>query len=277
MTSIHPAVQCLYEVHPYRTGRRHTAARAGEIVTSRGTVRTPVFMPVATRGPSGPPGRDVDELAFDIILPRIPTTSTCARALRCSARRGLHAFMRHHRPILTDSGGFQVFSLSDFCRVSEDGVEFRSTHDGSLHFFTPEKVLEIQEVIGSDIMMVLDQCTDYPIDAKRSREAMERTLLWAARSRLAGASAWSRGPGRSSASSRERVRRPAEGVHRAPRGALLPLGYAVGGLSVGEPKELYRDMTAPSTLPPSPTGPALLMAETAEHCRARTARTCSTP
>lgn len=226
-----------------------TAARAGEIVTSRGTVRTPVFMPVATRGAvRALSGRDVDELAFDIIL-----SNTYHLYLRpglevLRGAGGLHAFMRHDRPILTDSGGFQVFSLSDFCRVREDGVEFRSTHDGSLHFFTPESVLEIQKVIGSDIMMVLDQCTDYPIDAKRSREALERTVAWAARSRRA----WG-----------ERFDPAVQSLfgivqgsvfadqRRECAGRLAELsfpGYAVGGLSVGEPKELYRDMTA-LTLP----------------------------
>ena len=92
---------------------------------------------------------------------------------------GLHGFMNFHRPILTDSGGFQVFSLSDFCKVRDDGVEFRSHIDGSLHSFSPESVLDVQKTIGSDIMMVLDQCTHYPIEEQPAREAMERTVEWA--------------------------------------------------------------------------------------------------
>ncbi len=226
-----------------------TMARTGKLVTPRGIVRTPVFMPVATRGAiRALSGRDVEELDFDIILANTyhlymrPGTDVLRRA------GGLHSFMGFHHPILTDSGGFQVFSLSDFCKVGEGGVEFRSPHDGSLHAFTPELVLDIQKAIGSDIMMPLDQCTDYPIDPKRSREAMERTVSWAERSRRYWDQNFDPGVqalfGIVQGSVFPDQRR--ECVEKL--GGLSFPGYAVGGLSVGEPKDLYREMAA-FTLP----------------------------
>ncbi|MBN2160616.1 MAG: tRNA guanosine(34) transglycosylase Tgt [Spirochaetes bacterium] len=220
-----------------------TAARTGEIVTARGRIRTPVFMPVATRGAvRALTVRDVDELAFDIIL-----SNTYHLYLRPGVEvlkqaGGLHNFMKFSGPILTDSGGFQVFSLSEFCRVLDDGVEFRSHVDGSLHRFTPESVLDIQRVIGSDIMMVLDQCTDYPVDEKQAREAVERTVRWARDSFRH----W-----------QENFDTEAQALFAIVQGSVygglrreccdrlreLPFpGYAVGGLSVGEPKELYREI-----------------------------------
>jgi queuine tRNA-ribosyltransferase len=221
-----------------------TAARTGELVTSRGRVRTPVFMPVATRGAiRALSGRDVDELDFDIILANTyhlylrPGMHVLERA------GGLHKFMNFHRPILTDSGGFQVFSLSDFCKVRDHGVEFRSHVDGSLHTFTPESVLEIQKTIGSDIMMVLDQCTHYPIEERPARDAMERTVEWARSS----CSYW-----------KEIFDTERQALFAIVQGSVFPglrrecaallagldfPGYAIGGLSVGEPKELYREIT----------------------------------
>jgi queuine tRNA-ribosyltransferase len=221
-----------------------TAARTGEITTSRGLIRTPVFMPVATRGAvRALSARDVEELNFDIIL-----SNTYHLYLRpgmdvLRTAGGLHGFMNFQRPILTDSGGFQVFSLSDFCKVYDDGVEFRSHVDGSTHYFSPEAVLDVQKVIGSDIMMVLDQCTHYPVGEKEAREAVERTVRWA------GASYryW-----------HEHFDREKQALFAIVQGSVfkdlrnecagrlreLPFpGYAVGGLSVGEPKELYREIT----------------------------------
>lgn len=221
-----------------------TAARTGEISTSRGAIRTPVFMPVATRGAvRALSGRDVDELAFDIIL-----SNTYHLYLRpgievLRGAGGLHRFMNFHRPILTDSGGFQVFSLSDFCKIYDEGVEFRSHVDGSLHRFSPQSVLDVQEVIGSDIMMVLDQCTHYPVPEKDARGAVDRTVRWAEASHRY----W-----------RERFDPERQSLFAIVQGSVFnnlrkvcaerllefPFpGYAIGGLSVGEPKELYREIT----------------------------------
>jgi queuine tRNA-ribosyltransferase len=222
----------------------HSGARAGEIATSRGTIRTPVFMPVATQGTvRALSQRDIEELGFDILLSNTyhlylgPGVETFKRA------GGLHNYMNFHKPILTDSGGFQVFSLSDFCRVEDHGVEFRSLRDGSLHFFSPESVLDIQKAIGSDIMMVLDQCTHYPITEEAANEAMERTVEWAGRSyRL-----W-----RSSFDAQEQALFAiVQGsvYEKARRACVARLtehdfsGYGIGGLSVGEPPDLYREVT----------------------------------
>ncbi len=221
-----------------------TAARTGEIVTSRGTIRTPVFMPVGTRGSiRALSGRDVEELDFDIIL-----SNTYHLYLRPGVEvlkkaGGLHGFMNYHRPILTDSGGFQVFSLSDLCRVKPDGVEFRSHIDGSLHFFSPESVLDVQRAIGSDIMMVLDQCTEYPIDKQEARRAVDRTVEWANASHRYWRDTFD--------TDRQALFAIVQGSvftdlrqECAERLLALPFpGYAVGGLSVGEPKELYREIT----------------------------------
>jgi queuine tRNA-ribosyltransferase len=221
-----------------------TAARTGELVTSRGTIHTPVFMPVATRGAvRALSGRDVDELDFDIIL-----SNTYHLYLRpgmevMEKAGGLHKFMNFHRSILTDSGGFQVFSLSDFCKVRDHGVEFRSHVDGSLHTFTPESVLEIQKTIGSDIMMVLDQCTHYPIEERPAREAMERTVGWARSSFNHWTGSFDTGK---------------QALFAIVQGSVFPElrrecvsllaeydfpGFAIGGLSVGEPGDLYREIT----------------------------------
>jgi queuine tRNA-ribosyltransferase len=146
-------------------------------------------------------------------------------------------------PLLTDSGGYQVFSLSKLCKVADDGVEFRSHLDGSAHFFTPEKVLDIQRVIGSDIMMPLDQCVEYPIDEKGAAAAVKKTLDWAEKSQR-----WWK----------ERFDPEAQALFGIVQGSVYPdlraecaealaeldlPGYSIGGLSVGEPVELYREIT----------------------------------
>jgi queuine tRNA-ribosyltransferase len=221
-----------------------TGARVCLIETSRGTVKTPVFMPVATRGAVRALSlEEFRTLGFDILLSNTyhlflrPGTEVLHRA------GGLHSFMNYHRPVLTDSGGFQVFSLSDFRKIREDGIEFRSHIDGRAHFFTPEVVLEIQRVIGSDIMMVLDECTHYPVDAEAAGRAVRRTVQWAGRSyRL-----W-----------RDSFDREVQSLFAIVQGSTFPElrrscaerlrehdfhGFAIGGLSVGEPKELYREIT----------------------------------
>jgi queuine tRNA-ribosyltransferase len=225
-----------------------SGARAGTLETSRGSISTPVFMPVATRGAiRALTLRELEEIDFDIILANTyhlyirPGVDLLERA------GGLHRFMNFHRPILTDSGGFQVFSLADLCRVRDNGVEFRSHLDGSLHFFSPTGVLDIQKVIGSDIMMVLDQCVEYPVDEAVARGAMGRTLDWA---------------GISAAYWRERFDPGVQSLFAIVQGGVFPElrreccerlvdldlpGYAIGGLSVGEPRAIYQELTAMTT------------------------------
>jgi tRNA-guanine transglycosylase, queuosine-34-forming len=161
-------------------------ARRGSLVTSHGVVETPIFMPVGTQGSvKALAPDDLENAGSQIILGNTyhlylrPGDELLARM------GGLHRFANWKRPILTDSGGFQVFSLKDIRKLSEDGVEFRSHHDGSKHFFSPEKVMSIQNNIGSDIMMVLDECVGYGADYAYTEKSLELTTRWAKRCRVA--------------------------------------------------------------------------------------------
>jgi queuine tRNA-ribosyltransferase len=237
-------------------------ARAGVIHTDRGDVPTPIFMPVGTQGTvKAVEHRELDELGARIVLANTyhlylrPGTALLERA------GGLHGFMNWRKPILTDSGGYQVFSLAALRRIDEEGVEFTSHLDGSTHVFTPETVVDIERSLGSDVMMVLDECTPYPCDegyaessnartvrwASRCREQMERTEpMYGARQLLFGIVQGSVYPG-----IRERSAR-----------ALVAMdfdGYAIGGLSVGEPERMMVDMTALCTAILPPDRPRYLM------------------
>ncbi len=155
-------------------------ARAGSLTMGHGVIETPIFMPVGTI--ANVKGVHQRELKQDI-NPDIILGNTYHLYLRpqmdvLHAAGGLHKFMNWDRNILTDSGGFQVFSLSDIRKIKEEGVEFRSHIDGSKHFFSPEKVMEIQRVIGSDIMMALDECIPYPADYTYAKESTRRTHRW---------------------------------------------------------------------------------------------------
>jgi len=210
------------------------AARLGRLTTARGVVETPTFMPVGTQG--AVKGVTVDELrdcGAQVLLSN--TYHLYVRPGHELIRElgGLHRFMNWSGPILTDSGGFQLFSLADLRQVDDEGVRFRSHLDGSQHLLTPEKSMEIQAALGSDVAMVLDECPALPATREQVQQAVERTTLWARRSREAY-----RGPGvpfgivqgGPYADLRERSAR-----------ALLELdfpGYAIGGVSVGEPAEL---------------------------------------
>ena len=161
-------------------------ARRGSLVTAHGVVQTPIFMPVGTQGTvKSLCPQDLDNAGAQIILGNTyhlylrPGDELLAR------RGGLHRFMGWKGPILTDSGGFQVFSLKEIRKISEQGVEFRSHIDGSTHFFSPEKVMSIQENIGSDIMMVLDECVAYGADYDYTAKSLELTTRWAHRCREA--------------------------------------------------------------------------------------------
>ncbi|HPA63003.1 MAG TPA: tRNA guanosine(34) transglycosylase Tgt [Spirochaetota bacterium] len=222
-----------------------TKARRGELHLHRGVVRTPVFMPVATKGAMRSlPMQYVEDMDFEIFL-----ANTYHLYLRpgldvLKLAGGLNNFMNHHRPLLTDSGGFQVFSLSNLCKVKEHGVEFSSHIDGSKHLFTPSMVLDVQKVIGSDIMMILDQCVEYPAEKSRVRAGMDRTIRWAKESREHYEKYFDKEKQACFAIVQG-------GTHHDLRKEcakeLLDLdfpGYAIGGLSVGEPKEMYRDISA---------------------------------
>ncbi len=220
-------------------------ARAGAIVTSRGIAKTPLFMPVATRGTVRALSfRELDEIGFEMILSNTYHLYIRPGMEVMGEAGGLNNFMNFHRPLLTDSGGFQVFSLSDLCRVFPEGVEFRSHLDGSRHFFTPEKVLDIQKVIGSDIMMVLDQCASYPVTEEEAAGAVEKTVDWAEKSMGHWKGCFDR--------EKQALFGIVQGgvfrnLRRECAGRLMDLdfpGYAIGGLSVGEPGEAYRDITS---------------------------------
>ncbi len=159
----------------------HSKARAGIFHTDHGAVETPIFMPVGTQGTVKAVTQRIlkDEIKAQIIL-----ANTYHMYLRPGTEilqngGGLHKFMNWDLPILTDSGGFQVYSLSDLRKIKKDGVEFRSHLDGSKHYFTPEKVIQIERSIGSDIMMPLDECTPYPCDYEYAKKSKELTSAWA--------------------------------------------------------------------------------------------------
>ncbi|MFZ2864859.1 MAG: tRNA guanosine(34) transglycosylase Tgt [Ignavibacteriaceae bacterium] len=160
---------------------RKTDARAGWFETDHGKVETPIFMPVGTQGTVKAVNQNIleEEIKAQIVL-----SNTYHLYLRpgteiLESAGGLHKFMNWNKPILTDSGGYQVFSLSELRKLKSDGVEFRSHLDGSKHFFTPEKVIQIQRSIGSDIMMVLDECAPYPCDYDYAKKSVELTSNWA--------------------------------------------------------------------------------------------------
>ena len=159
-------------------------ARAGRLVTAHGEVETPVFMPVGTLASvKGVPQDVLEELGVQILLGN--TYHLYLRPGVETVRKlgGLHGFMSWPRAILTDSGGFQVFSLNELRKVTEEGVTFRSHLDGSSHFFSPESAMEAQIGLGADIIMAFDECTEYPADRDRTRASMELTLRWAERSK----------------------------------------------------------------------------------------------
>jgi queuine tRNA-ribosyltransferase len=235
-------------------------ARRGEMRTPHGVVQTPAFMPVGTQGAvKGVTHRDLEQLDAQIILGNTyhlflrPGADLIARA------GGLHRFIGWTRPILTDSGGYQIFSLADRRRITEAGAEFRSHLDGSLHVLTPESAADIQAQLGSDIAMVLDECIATPAPEDAARAAMERSVRWAGRAR----ERWRRLADDPRSIPEVTVTNPGQaqfgivqgGVSRALRTesvqATVDVGfeaYAIGGLSVGEPPDVTWDIvghTAP--------------------------------
>jgi queuine tRNA-ribosyltransferase len=164
---------------------KKSKARVGKLYTPHGIVNTPIFLPVGTQGTVKTMSpRNLNEIGAEMIL-----CNTYHLLLRpgpelIKEAGGLHKFMNWDKPILTDSGGFQVFSLAHMRKITDEGVEFTSHVDGAKHFLTPERVLEIQTAFGSDIMMPLDECTPFPCDKETVRKAVERSTAWAKQSKL---------------------------------------------------------------------------------------------
>jgi queuine tRNA-ribosyltransferase len=227
----------------FRVTAQDGAARVGELTTRNVAISTPVFMPVGTQATVK--ALTPDELrgaGAEIIL-----ANTYHLHLRPGSRLiqemgGLHRFMSWDRVVLTDSGGFQVFSLGHLRDVKEDGVTFRSHLDGSTHVFTPESVVRIQEELGSDIAMVLDECTPYSMTEADARASLERTTRWSRRSREAHQNPDQAQFGIVQGGMFAELRRESGAQ-------LVDLdfpGYGIGGLSVGEPRPLFYEMMAVS-------------------------------
>lgn len=213
---------------------KKTRARAGIIKTPHGDIETPVFMPVGTKATVKAMTPDeLNTIGAQIILSNAYHLYLRPGHDLIQKAGGLHSFMNWHKPILTDSGGFQVFSLTEMRKVTEEGVEFRSIIDGSTHFFTPEKVMEIEEAIGADIIMVLDECTTYPVDKKYAEDAVRRTYDWAKRCRNAHKTDQALFGIVQGATYEDLRKQSAELTV-----SLDFPGYAIGGLSVGEPHSL---------------------------------------
>lgn len=215
---------------------KDTKARRGRLTTPHGTIETPVFMPVGTAATvKAMRPEEVKELGAEMIL-----SNTYHLYLRpghdiVKQAGGLHKFMNWDRPILTDSGGFQVFSLGALRKITEEGVEFRSHIDGSKHMLSPEKSVEVQNALGSDIIMAFDECAPYPADRAYVKNSLERTTRWLMRCKEAHKNTENQSLfGIMQGGMYKDLRKQsAEEIT-----ALDLPGYAIGGLSVGEPKEL---------------------------------------
>jgi queuine tRNA-ribosyltransferase len=231
------------------------SARLGHLTAPHGEVETPVFMPVGTQATVKSVSQDVlEDLGVQILLGNTYHLYLRPSVDQVRSLGGLHRFMSWDRAILTDSGGFQVFSLNELRKVTEDGVTFRSHLDGSSHFFSPESAMEAQIGLGADIIMAFDECTEYPADPARTRDSMELTLRWAARSQRYFESHKLEVPWKDSAGHQSLFGIVQGGMDPQLRreSALRTVeldfpGYAIGGLSVGEPRSLTRE-TVESTL-----------------------------
>jgi len=224
---------------------RYSGARLGRLSTAHGVIETPAFMPVGTLGPvKGIEPLELERLGFRLMLNNAYHLYLRPGHKVVAELGGLHRFTGWSGAILTDSGGFQIFSLAKLCKITDDGVTFQSHLDGSTHFITPETAIEIEEALGADIIMAFDQCVALPAERAALQDAVRRTTLWAKRCRdsrrrtdqaLFGIVQGGLEPDLRAASARELV-------------ALECEGYAVGGLSVGESKEdMYRmlEVTTP--------------------------------
>jgi len=209
-------------------------ARRGRLTFPRGTVETPAFMPVGTYGTvKGMLPRDIHEIGAEIILGNTFHLMLRPGTEVVKAHGDLHDFTQWHGPILTDSGGFQVFSLGEMRKITEDGVTFRSPVDGSPVELSPEIAIQVQRDLGSDIVMIFDECTPYPATERQAKDSMELSLRWAQRSKDAH-------EGNPAALFGIVQGGMYEGLRDRSLKGLTEIGfdgYAIGGLSVGEPKE----------------------------------------
>ena len=263
----------------FRVTHQSGPARCGELTTAHGVVQTPAFMPVGTQGAvKGALHRDLVDLGAEIILGNTYHLHLRPGDERIARLGGLHRFIGWDRPILTDSGGYQAFSLGERRTIDEEGIRFRSHLDGSAHLLTPETAVDIQANLGSDIAMVLDECLAYPATHDEAAKSMERSVRWAARCRKrllrlespAGSRPQAAGSvtGLPAAScelpaSTVTLTNPGQAQFGIVQGGVYPdlraassqattaIGfdaYAIGGLSVGEPVELMYDVVA-ATVP----------------------------
>lgn len=248
----------------YRLLGRDGTARRGEIATPRGVIRTPAFMPVGTVATvKALYPEQVRDAGADILLGNTYHLMLRPGAERVAKLGGLHKFMRWEKPILTDSGGFQVMSLAKIRKITEEGALFQSHLDGSRHMLTPERAIEIQCLLGSDIQMQLDECIELPAEPREIERAMELSLRWAERSRRAFEAQRAAGGATRGQALFGIVQGGTEApLRRRSAEALVAMdleGYAVGGLAVGEGHELML-ATLEATLPFLPEGkPRYLM------------------
>jgi queuine tRNA-ribosyltransferase len=274
-------------------------ARAGKLITPHGEVETPVFMPVGTLASvKGVPQDVLEELGVQILLGNTYHLYLRPGVDHVRKLGGLHRFMAWPRAILTDSGGFQVFSLNDLRKVTEEGVTFRSHLDGSSHFFSPESATEAQIGLGADIIMAFDECTEYPVEPERVRASMEMTVRWAERCKKHFEQhkhevPWNTdhvgadvpvGAGERQLTGSAELRSAGQVVAPVPtptpslfgivQGGMNPAlrkeaaertieigfsGYAIGGLSVGEPRALTQEMVTATILHLPANKPRYLM------------------
>ena len=219
---------------------KQTGARLGKLYTPHGVIDTPTFMPVGTQATvKAMSPLELKEIGAQIILSNTYHLYIRPGHKLIERLGGLHGFMNWDRPILTDSGGFQVFSLNELRKIKEEGVEFKSHLDGSKHFFTPEYVMEIENSLGADIIMAFDECIPFPCDKDYAKKSMERTIRWLKRCKEAH---------------NNTVKQALFGIvqggiykdlriESAQRTVEVDLpGYAIGGLSVGEPKDTMNEV-----------------------------------
>lgn len=224
---------------------KQSGARLGRLHTPHGVIETPIFMPVGTQATvKAMTPEELEDMEAQIIL-----SNTYHLFLRpghelVEKAGGLHKFMNWNHPILTDSGGFQVFSLGDLRKITEEGVEFRSHLDGAKHFLSPERAIEIENALGADIIMAFDECAPYPADREYVKKSLERTSRWAARCKAAHKKPEQQAlfgivQGGMYADLRKQS---AEEIT-----AIGFPGYAIGGLSVGEPKPMMYEVLEQTT------------------------------
>jgi queuine tRNA-ribosyltransferase len=236
----------------FALSRTDGGARLGEFETPHGVVQTPAFMPVGTQGAvKGVLFKDLEEAGAQIVLGNTYHLHLRPGDELIARRGGLHRFAAWHRPILTDSGGYQVFSLAERRRITEEGAEFQSHIDGSRHHLTPESAVDIQARLGSDIAMVLDECLAYPATREAAAESMQRSVRWAERCRRRLEAL------RAAARPDMTISNAGQAQFGIVQGGVFPdlrcesaeatqaigfEGYAIGGLSVGEPIDVMYEI-----------------------------------